>query len=113
MLMKDLPPFQRRKRDDVVAFISSILINANSAETSYLIDLLEYPDGHFRAVFDPHYFVLQNSQTEPTKSQWNGLKKKLKRHDPLVFVFKDYGYVDGKQSQVYLDFGFLAAHSAV
>ena len=109
--MKDLPTFRRRKRDEVIAYISSILINEKSAETSHLIDLLEYPDGHFRAVFDARYFVLNEGQTEPTKSQWNGLKKKLKRHDSSVFIFKEYGAAGASQTQFYLDFAFLAARS--
>jgi hypothetical protein len=102
--LKDLPPFIKRNRDDVVAYISEILMNEHSGEDSYFVDLLEHDDGHYRVTFDPKYFVLQTDQTEPTKSQWNGLKKKLKRRDSLAFVFKEHGADDQKY---YLDFGFL------
>ena len=76
--MKDLPPFKPRKHEDVVAFISRLFINEKSADSHY-IDLLDYEDGHFRVLFKPSYFVLQDGEIEPTKSQWNSLKKKLKR----------------------------------
>src|SRR4051794_40145354 len=105
--MRDLPPFKRRKRDDVLAYISEILIKESRSEVSQLIDLIEYNDGHFRVVFNPAYFGLNEGQTEPTKSQWNSLKKKLKRRDSTVFVFKEHGKVGTKEKQYYLDFGFL------
>jgi hypothetical protein len=79
--MKDLPAFRKHKHGDVVDYISEILINENSAEDSCFIDLLEYEDGHYRVLFKPRYFSLQEGQTEPTKSQWNSLKKKMKRRD--------------------------------
>ena len=105
--MGDLPPFVRRNRDAVAAYIAAILINPNSAEVSHFVELLQYEDGHYRALFDPRYFVLREGQTEPTKSQWNSLKKKLKRHDSTVFVFKEHGEVGTQEKQYYLDFGFL------
>jgi hypothetical protein len=104
--VKDLPQFKHRKHEDVLAFISKILINEISDET-HLIELLDYEDGHFRVLFKPSYFVLQKDQTEPTKSQWNSLKKKVKRHEPTAFVFKEHGEVGTKDKQYYLDFGFL------
>ncbi len=105
--MKDLPPFERRNRDEVFAFVAPLLINEQRAETSQMIDLVEYDDGHYRVLFKPDYFVLSAEQTEPTKSQWNSLKKKLKRHEATVFVFKEYGKVGTKDLQYYLDIGFL------
>ena len=107
--MEDLPPFKRRKRDDVLAFITAMLINehSDSSEESHFIELVDYEDGHFRVLFNPRYFVVREGQTEPTKSQWNSLKKKLKRHDSSVFVFKEYGAAGANKSQYYLDFGFL------
>ncbi len=105
--MKELPPFEKRSRDAAAAFVTPLLVNEQRAGESQLIDVVEYGDGHFRALFKPGYFVLQEGQTEPTKSQWNSLKKKLKRHDPAVFVFKEHGQVEAKEPQYYLDFGFL------
>jgi hypothetical protein len=72
--------------------------------------LVEYPDGHYRALFDPALFVLPAGQSAPSKSQWNNLKKRMKRHEPLVFVFKEHGEAtggDGSQCY-YVDFGFFA-----
>ncbi len=105
--MRDLPPFKRRSRAEVAAFITPLLIGEQDTEVSALIDLLEYEDGHYRVLFKPSYFVLKEGQTEPTKSQWNTLKKKLKRHEATVFVFKAYGTVETEEPQYYLDFGFL------
>ncbi len=105
--MRDLPPFKRRNRTEVAAFIAPLLISDQHPEVSALIDLLEYEDGHYRVLFRPSYFVLKEGQTTPTKSQWNSLKKKLKRHEATVFVFKDYGNVETGEPQYYLDFGFL------
>ena len=105
--MRDLPPFKRRNRTEVAAFIAPLLISEQHPEESALIDLLEYDDGHYRALFKPSYFVIKEGQTAPTKSQWNSLKKKLKRHEAAVFVFKEYGDVGTEEAQYYLDFGFL------
>lgn len=106
--MKDLPPFRKRNRDDVLAFISGILVNEQSDE-SHIVELLDYEDGHYRVLFKPSFFVLQPGYTEPTKSQWNTLKKKLKRHDSSAFVFKEHGEINVKEKLYYLDFGFLPA----
>jgi hypothetical protein len=52
--------------------------------------------------------VLIPPATEPSKSQWNGLKKRLKRMDQQVFIFKVHGHQRaGDQNYCYLDFGFL------
>jgi hypothetical protein len=110
--MKDLPQFKPRKHDDVVVFISKILVNERSAE-SHFIDLLDYDDGHFRVLFKPSYFTLQDGETEPTKSQWSSLKKKLKRHEPAVFVYKEHGEVGTKEKQYFLDFGFMGNQSPI
>jgi hypothetical protein len=104
--MSSLPRFKVLQHDTVLAFISGIL--THSAKSS-LRDLVQYPAGHYRVIFDPSYFNLQAGQTEPSKSQWNTLKKKLKRHDPRIFVFKEYGATTHEGEQCYfLDFGFFA-----
>lgn len=104
--MKDLPRFKVLPREVVLKVISPVL---TQGLTSALRDLIEYPDGHYRVIFDPAYFVLQVGQSEPSKSQWNTLKKKLKRHDPRVFVFKEHDAIthDGQRCY-FLDFGFFA-----
>jgi hypothetical protein len=107
--VKDLPAFKARPRDQVMALVHRILMLDSHGDHSYLHDLVAHQDGHYRVLFDPAYFVLQPEQSEPSKSQWSSLKKKFKRHDPSVFVFKEHGtqIINGK-SYAFLDFGFFA-----
>jgi len=107
--MKDLPAFKERPRDQVMALVHRVLMLDSHSDHSYLHELTAYNDGHYRVLFDPAYFVLQPGQAEPSKSQWSSLKKKFKRHDPSVFVFKEHGSqtIKGK-TYAYLDFGFFA-----
>lgn len=101
--MSDLPEFDRTRNPDFVrSFARRVLSHGNE---SYLHDVIVYEDGHFRATFDPAYFVLAEGKTEPSRSQWNTLKKHIKRMDHSVFVFKQYGYTDS--GDAYLDFGFF------
>jgi hypothetical protein len=107
--MKDLPEFKVRRRENVLELVEEILTNdIQQLRHSELIELIDYPDGHYRVLFNPRYFILIEGQTEPSKSQWNTLKKKFKRREPNIFVFKDHGEtktVDGKA--YYVDFGFF------
>ena len=107
--MKDLPDFRPHPRDQVMALVHRVLMLDSHSDHSYLHQLVEHADGHYRVLFDPAYFVLQAGQTEASKSQWSGLKKKFKRHDPNVFVFKEHGTVteNGKHYS-FMDFGFFA-----
>ena len=107
--MKDLPAFKERQRDKVMELVHRVLMLDSHSDHSYLHELTVHNDRHYRVLFDPAYFVLQPGQTEPSKSQWSSLKKKFKRHDPNVFVFKEHGNVtiDGK-SYSFMDFGFFA-----
>ena len=107
--MKDLPAFRARSRENVIVYITRMLTNEHHAEESQYHDLIAYPDGHYRVLFNPQFFVIAEGQDQPSKSQWNSLKKKMKRHDDQVFVFKDYGEIqDNGERYYYLDFGFLA-----
>lgn len=84
------------------------LANERQSQVTQLVDLIAYEDGHYRAIFKPDYFVLTGDA--PTKSQWNTLKKHLKRIDDQVFIFKEHGDVpcgDGERCY-YLDFGFFS-----
>lgn len=104
----DLPQFARRTYAFVHTFTADALTNLHVAETTQLRHLIAYDDGHFRALFDPAYFVLQPGRSEPSKSQWNTLKKHLKHLDRRVFIFKQYGtLIYEGQVCCYLDFGFL------
>lgn len=108
--MKDLPEFKRFNRDYVVSFVSQALTLPNHPEKSHFRRLVEYEDGHYGVIFALDYFA---SDDTPTKSQWNSLKKKLKRHDKRVFIFKDHSLTncdegDGLVACGCLEFGFFA-----
>lgn len=111
--MKDLPKFRAKKYDEVHGYIANALLNPRANDKTQLVDLITYPDHHYRAIFKGSYFVLAEGQTEPTKSQWNSLKKHLKRINQQVFVYKDHGRADceGEVPCYYLDFGFFVSHT--
>ncbi len=107
--MRDLPKFKKRKYDDVLAFVAEVMTRHHDADEPYVRQLSVLPDGHYRLSFDLDYFLMESG--EPTKSQWNSLKKKLKRHDKDVFVFKEHGFVSVEQGSKrwgYVEFGFFA-----
>ncbi len=100
--MSDLPQFKRLSVEKAQSYIQDVL--GHGDETPFL-HLHAFDDGHFRVIFAPRYFVLADDATAPTKSQWNTLKKRMKRVDKHVFVFKEHGQTpDGN---LYLDFGFF------
>ena len=108
--MKELPKFKAHRQEEVVNFITQVLSYPNKPEESYFRRLVEYEDGHYGVFFSLGYFV---STEIPTKSQWNSLKKKLKRHDRKVFVFKDHRITpcnapNNTNPCGYLEFGFFA-----
>ncbi|MFN8371761.1 MAG: hypothetical protein U0694_02645 [Anaerolineae bacterium] len=107
--MKDLPEFRAHRREDVLNFVQNVLTNDAQLKHHDVLELIEHKDGHYRVIFNPAYFILPEGQTEPSKSQWATLKKKFKRRDPNVFVFKEHGETKtaGTRSY-YLDFGFFA-----
>ena len=108
----ELPPFRRVKRAYASSIVHSVLAGPGGPA---LLQLREYDDGHFRAVFSISYFQLTAERTRPSKSQWNTLKKRLKRRDRTIFVFRKYGEIDCPRAAqarrndtcLYLDFGFL------
>lgn len=100
----DLPEFSvKDAKQRALPFVKSVFAEA-------LTTLNIEDDGRCRAIFKKSYFVLQGDNTEPSKSQWSTLKKKLKRHNRGVFVFKETGEIDcqeGLDSECfYIDFGF-------
>ena len=105
--MKDLPEFKPRKHDYVVEFGTAVLTHPNDPDTSYFRRLVEYEDGHYGLEFSLAYFV---STEIPSKSQWNSLKKKLKRHDKQIFVFKEHRVSECSDASGcgFLEFGFFA-----
>jgi len=107
-MKSDLPEFRRVKRAYAARLIHSALTNERG---SALLELIEYDDGRFRVVFAASYFQVQAGKKGPSKSQWSTLKKKLKRRDRTIFVFRDHGAVNTSASDsavhYYLDFGFM------
>lgn len=110
-MRSDLPEFRKVKRRYAASIIHSAL---SGPQGSALLQLLEFDDHHFRAVFDASCFQLAEGKTMPSKSQWNSLKKRLKRRDRTIFIFRQYGPIDcndkGKTRPaticLYIDFGF-------
>ena len=101
--MKGLPEFRPRRPNDVRRYIAQVL-----GGESVLYDLIEYDDSHSRAGFDPGYFALAEDREEPSRSQWNTLKKRMKRIDSTVFVFKEHGETThNERPAYYIDFGFF------
>lgn len=106
--MKPLPDFQHRSADSVAAFMTPLLTRTTAPDISYFRGLTAYKDGHFRLAFSLDYF---GATETPTKSQWNSLKKKLKRHDPRIFVLKEHGLTacnDPNERCGYVEFGYFA-----
>ncbi len=109
-MTRQLPRFVKRSPEQVEAWLRMALTNPRTADTSALRALIAHEDGHFRAIFSPAYFALADGATEPSKSQWNTLKKHLKRIEPRLFIFKEHGVVEYEgEACLYLDFGFFAS----
>jgi len=107
--LKELPKFKREGRQVVERLLTQTFTHPNEPEVSYFRRLVEYEDGHYAAVFSLDYFV---DTDVPSKSQWNSLKKKLKRHDKRVFVFKEQqivlcGDFDAEPRCGQVEFGFF------
>jgi len=106
--MDELPPFRRVPRHIASRFIHSALTGARGPA---LIQLRQYEDYHYRAIFAAHYFVLAEGSHTPSKSQWSTLKKKLKRRNPSVFVLREHGQLPCPGAYagqcLYIEFGFL------
>jgi hypothetical protein len=104
--MKPLPDFRTRPIDEVRSLLQRVFSHDPTGQQTHFVEVLPYADGHYRAVFSLEYFTLAAQHTAPSKSQWNNLKKRLKRHAPQAFIYKDYGTLPGEHG--YLDFGFFA-----
>ncbi len=109
-MTKGLPQFRKVKRSYAASIAHGALSSSRGAA---LLQLLEFEDHHFRAVFELKHFELGEGNTLPSKSQWNSLKKRLKRRDRTIFIFRAYGEIDcgapGKHlaaTCLYIDFGF-------
>ncbi|NJL93759.1 MAG: hypothetical protein HC915_08505 [Anaerolineae bacterium] len=102
----ELPQF--RPVDPATAQMYCERVFVHGAESS-LHALESYPDHHFRALFRLSYFTLAEGAQEPSKSQWNTLKKKMRRVNPGVFVFKAHGTQAAEDGWLgWVEFGFFA-----
>lgn len=100
--MSDLPDLAPQDRDYVEGYIERVF------GEEHVRELIEFPDGRYRVLFDCSYFTLQPGRTAPSRSQWNTLKKRMKRVNPGVFVLKAYGEVPCQEDRCcYLEFGFF------
>lgn len=108
--MSQLPEFRKARREEAMAYARTMLTNEHQTPPiSHLLDVVAHEAGYFRVLFDPKYFILPEDQDAPTKSQWNSLKKKFKRHNRLAFVLKEHGETQFKGNSVYwLEFGYFA-----
>lgn len=106
----ELPEFKKVKKSFVTQFINGALVGAGGAS---LVSLEEFDDNHYRVIFKLSYFQLAEGTDSPSKSQWNTLKKKIKRRDRAVFIFREYGQIEcgdavaKTEKCLYLDFGFM------
>ncbi|HRL10987.1 MAG TPA: hypothetical protein PKX07_03850 [Aggregatilineales bacterium] len=99
--MDELPRFRKMRFDAVHQFASRAL--SHEGKTA-LRQLQAFDDHHYRAWFSPDYFMLGEDRPEPTRSQWSTLKKRFKRLQRDVFIFKDHGQ---QGDLYYIDFGFF------
>lgn len=107
MYKDDLPEFEKREMHFVLPYAKGIFGKS-------LVKLVPHDDGHFRAIFKPEYFTLVEGNTEPSKSQWSTLKKKFKRHNKGVFIYRETGKdacdeqnADSEGKCLFIDFGFF------
>lgn len=111
MFDNELPEFRSTKYEYAMKFINNVLMGAGGIS---MVRLESFEDNHFRAIFKRSYFQLAEGVDEPSKSQWNTLKKKMKRRNHSVFIFRNYGSIacggkstDSDEICYYIDFGFL------
>lgn len=105
--MDDLPEFKATSMAKAWHYVRSVFgTNAVTVE--------EAADHHFRVIFKPTQFHIHEGHDEPSKSQWSSLKKRMKRHDASVFVFKETGKAEctddvahSDDNCYYVDFGFF------
>lgn len=108
----DLPVFRKVKRSYAAGLANNVLSSPRGAA---LLRLIEYDDNHYRAIFDQNYFQMQDGKSAPSKSQWSTLKKKFKRRNRSIFVFRAHGELPCQQASradkgrtcLFLDFGFM------
>ncbi|MFQ3646264.1 MAG: hypothetical protein SNJ54_05180 [Anaerolineae bacterium] len=102
-MSSDLPEFEKRPRARVMPLMHDVFGPS-------MVSLEAFPDGHFRVIFRRGVFTLADEAAEPSRSQWTTLKKRLKRRDHRVFIFREHGKAPCSEAGgdcYYLDFGFF------
>ncbi len=84
-----------------------VLTHPDQPDETFFRRLVAFADGHYQVIFDLGYFKTD----APSKSQWNSLKKKIKRHDKRLFIFKEHDLLtcdDPEARCGSIEFGFFA-----
>jgi vancomycin permeability regulator SanA len=99
--MTGLPTFRKVTLNKAARFAQQVFGDK-------LATVIAKENDSYRAVFAVNYFTLQPDADAPSKSQWNTLKKRMKRVNKGVFVFKAHGDTTHEGTpRYYVDFGFL------
>lgn len=99
--MSNLPELSPKSLDEVKNFAEEAF---SRNKVNYFVSVEKKESNLFRVFFDPTYFVIQPDRTEPSKSQWNTLKKHIKRLNSSVFVSKFHGL---QNNRYFVDIGFF------
>lgn len=101
-MSNDLPTFRKTPIHQAENYAKRVFGEA-------FVAVIPQPGDYFQGVFASSYFVLQAGNTEPSKSQWNTLKKRMKRVNATVFTLKTHGEVSYRgATHYYMAFGFLS-----
>jgi hypothetical protein len=100
--MQELPDFRPTHHDYAQSYAAKVF-------GDHLHSVTPQSEGYFQATFSMDYFTLQPGADQPSKSQWNTLKKRMKRVHPGVFVLRDHGITAPLDAErlCYVSFGFL------
>jgi len=97
----DLPEFRNVHNSHANTYAQKVFGDA-------LKDVRSLGNGAFRALFGQNYFTIQPGNDAPSKSQWSTLKKRMKRINKGVFIFRKHGELEqGDVTFYYMDFGFM------
>lgn len=105
-MQDNLPELEKRPKSRVMPLVQ------NAFGVEHVARLDDDGQGKFRVLLKRSVCQLAEGTNEPSKSQWGTLKKRLKRRDHRVFIFKQHGLLEegeGSNSRTYyyLDFGFF------
>ena len=98
--MENLPHLSKPPAPYVERYLQQVFAD-------HFVAVEELEDHLYRAVFALDYFQRDEPSTEtaPSKSQWNTLKKRMKRINHGVFTSREHGILEEQIG--YVVFGFL------